>query len=282
MSRPLDRSRPLWEMYLIEGLEDGGFAILTKSHRCLIDGGGAEMSELICDDEPDVAPLPVDVWMPGPPPGTTSLAVSALAEALARPGELIDSVIGGNGLLGEARSVVVGTVRRAGRLVQQLTDSAPSSLLNAPGSSTRTFVSASVPRRDVAKIAERNECTVNDVELAIITGASTGIGFELASLAAKDGYDIVVAAESAYFLQAFRRIGLVPDGGSTYLLPRLIGKARAMEMALLGEKVPAAKALEWGLINRVVPDAELMTAARGIAEELARGPRSMTDRALAR
>ena len=171
MSRPLDRSRPLWEMYLIEGLEDGGFAILTKSHRCLIDGGGAEMSELICDDEPDVAALPVDVWMPGPPPGSASLAVSALAEALARPGELIDSVIGGNGLLGEAKSVVVGTVRRAGRLVQQLTDSAPSSLLNAPGSSTRTFVSASVPRRDVAKIAERNECTVNDVELAIITGA---------------------------------------------------------------------------------------------------------------
>ncbi|GAB33559.1 putative acyltransferase [Gordonia otitidis NBRC 100426] len=171
MSRPLDRSRPLWEMYLIEGLEDGGFAILTKSHRCLIDGGGAEMSEVICDDEPDAASLPVDVWMPGPPPGSTSLAVNALAEALARPGELIDSVIGGNGLLGEARSVVVGTFRRAGRLVQQLTDSAPSSLLNATGSSTRTFVSASVSRRDVAKIAERNECTVNDVELAIITGA---------------------------------------------------------------------------------------------------------------
>ncbi|MGV9482025.1 wax ester/triacylglycerol synthase domain-containing protein [Gordonia aichiensis] len=171
MSRPLDRSRPLWEMYLIEGLEDGGFAILTKSHRCLIEGGSAEMSEVICDDVPDVATLPADVWMPGPPPGSASLAIGALAEALARPGELIDSVIGGNGLLGEATSLVAGTFRRAGRLVQQLTDSAPPSLLNTSGSSTRTFSSASVPRRDVAKIAERNECTVNDVELAIITGA---------------------------------------------------------------------------------------------------------------
>lgn len=114
---------------------------------------------------------------------------------------------------------------------------------------------------------------LRDLDLPIVTainGAAAGVGCSLALIG-----DIVVAAESAYFLQAFRRIGLVPDGGSTYLLPRLIGKARAMEMALLGEKVPAAKALEWGLINRVVPDAELMTAARGIAEELARGPRSI-------
>ena len=83
--------------------------------------------------------------------------------------------------------------------------------------------------------------------------------------------DLIVAGESAYFLQAFRRIGLVPDGGSTYLLPRLIGKARAMEMTLLGERLPAAKALEWGLINRCVPDAELMPTALGLAQELAEG-----------
>ena len=90
-----------------------------------------------------------------------------------------------------------------------------------------------------------------------------------------DGRHQSVGAESAYFLQAFRRIGLVPDGGSTYLLPRLIGKARAMEMALLGEKISAAKALEWGLINRVVPDADLMSTAIGIARELANGPKSL-------
>jgi 2-(1,2-epoxy-1,2-dihydrophenyl)acetyl-CoA isomerase len=103
-----------------------------------------------------------------------------------------------------------------------------------------------------------------------VNGAAAGVGCSLALLG-----DLIVAAESAYFLQAFRRIGLVPDGGSTYLLPRMIGKARAMEMALLGERISAATALEWGLVNRVAPDAELMTTAMGLAQALATGPASL-------
>ncbi|HLK24183.1 MAG TPA: enoyl-CoA hydratase/isomerase [Caulobacteraceae bacterium] len=103
-----------------------------------------------------------------------------------------------------------------------------------------------------------------------VNGAAAGVGCSIALLG-----DIIVAGESAYFLQAFRRIGLIPDGGSTYILPRLIGRARAMEMALLGERVPATKALEWGLINRVVPDAELMSTAMSLADELANGPASL-------
>ena len=100
-----------------------------------------------------------------------------------------------------------------------------------------------------------------------VNGAAAGVGCRFALMG-----DLIVAAESAYFLQAFRRIGLVPDGGSTYLLPRMTTRARAMEMMLLGEKLPAAKALEWGLINRCVPDAELMPAAKALALELANGP----------
>jgi 2-(1,2-epoxy-1,2-dihydrophenyl)acetyl-CoA isomerase len=114
---------------------------------------------------------------------------------------------------------------------------------------------------------------LRDFDLPIVTavnGAAAGVGCSLALMG-----DIIVAGESAYFLQAFRRIGLVPDGGSTYLLPRLIGKARAMEMALLGEKIPAAKALDWGLVNRVVPDDQLMPTALEIARELAKGPRAI-------
>jgi 2-(1,2-epoxy-1,2-dihydrophenyl)acetyl-CoA isomerase len=103
--------------------------------------------------------------------------------------------------------------------------------------------------------------------ITAVNGAAAGIGCSYALLG-----DLIVAAESAYFLQAFRRIGLVPDGGSTYLLPRMLTRAQAMEMMLLGEKLPAAKALEWGLINRCVPDAELMPTAFAIAQELARGP----------
>lgn len=103
-----------------------------------------------------------------------------------------------------------------------------------------------------------------------VNGAAAGVGCSFALMG-----DLIVAGESAYFLQAFRRIGLVPDGGSTYLLPRMIGRARAMEMMLLGDKLPAAKALEWGLINRVVPDDQLMTTALALATELAAGPKSL-------
>jgi len=115
---------------------------------------------------------------------------------------------------------------------------------------------------------------MRDFPMPIVTavnGVAAGIGCSLALMG-----DIIIAGESAYFLQAFRRIGLVPDGGSTYLLPRMIGRARAMEMTLLGERLPAAKALEWGLINRCVPDAELMPTALGLAQELARGPKSLS------
>lgn len=114
---------------------------------------------------------------------------------------------------------------------------------------------------------------VRDLPIPIVTavnGAAAGVGCSIALMG-----DIILAGESAYFLQAFRRIGLVPDGGSSYLLPRSIGRARAMEMMLLGEKVPAPKALEWGLINRCLPDHELMPAALAMATELANGPKAI-------
>ncbi|MDP1631951.1 MAG: enoyl-CoA hydratase/isomerase [Caulobacter sp.] len=114
---------------------------------------------------------------------------------------------------------------------------------------------------------------MRDTPLPLVTavnGAAAGIGCSMGLMG-----DMIVAGESAYFMQAFRRIGLVPDGGSTYLLPRMIGRARAMEMTLMGERVPAAKALEWGLVNRCVPDADLMSTAMTIARELAAGPASL-------
>ena len=100
-----------------------------------------------------------------------------------------------------------------------------------------------------------------------VNGAAAGVGMSFALMG-----DLCMCARSAYFLQAFRRIGLVPDGGSTWILPRLIGKARAMELSLLGERLPSEKALEWGLISRVVDDAELMPKAKELAADLASGP----------
>lgn len=100
-----------------------------------------------------------------------------------------------------------------------------------------------------------------------VNGAAAGVGCSIALMG-----DIIICAESGYFLQAFRRIGLVPDGGSSYLLPRLIGRARAAEMMLMGDKIRSAQALEWGMVNRVVGDNELMSVAREFAEKLATGP----------
>lgn len=84
--------------------------------------------------------------------------------------------------------------------------------------------------------------------------------------------DIVIAARSAYFLQAFVNIGLVPDVGSTWLLPRLAGRARAQAMMMLGERISAEQALDWGLVYQVVDDATLMDTARTLAARLAKGP----------
>jgi 2-(1,2-epoxy-1,2-dihydrophenyl)acetyl-CoA isomerase len=103
--------------------------------------------------------------------------------------------------------------------------------------------------------------------ITAVNGPAAGVGMSFSLMG-----DMILAARSAYFLQAFRRIGLVPDGGSTWLLPRLVGIARAKELSLLGEKLSAEKALEWGLINRVYDDEELMPAAMKLAHELAAGP----------
>ena len=103
--------------------------------------------------------------------------------------------------------------------------------------------------------------------ICAVNGPAAGAGANLAL-----GADIVIAARSASFLQAFARIGLIPDAGGTYWLPRMVGQARAMAMCLLAEPVPAAVAAEWGLIWEVVDDDALEARAAELAHRLAAGP----------
>jgi 2-(1,2-epoxy-1,2-dihydrophenyl)acetyl-CoA isomerase len=103
--------------------------------------------------------------------------------------------------------------------------------------------------------------------IAAVNGPAVGIGCSLALAC-----DLIWAAESAIFGLAFVNIGLVPDGGSTFLVPAAVGKARALEMALLGQPISAEQALDWGLINKVVPDDKLIEEARSLAKRLAAGP----------
>jgi 2-(1,2-epoxy-1,2-dihydrophenyl)acetyl-CoA isomerase len=106
--------------------------------------------------------------------------------------------------------------------------------------------------------------------ITAINGIAAGAGMSLALTG-----DIRIAAASASFLQAFARIGLVPDCGSSWLLPRLVGIARAMELSLLAERLPAETALSWGLINRLEEDDALMPKAMQLAHALAAGARSL-------
>lgn len=115
--------------------------------------------------------------------------------------------------------------------------------------------------------------------LAAVNGVAAGAGCSLALAC-----DLAVAAHSASFLQAFARIGLAPDAGSTYFLPRRIGQARALGMTLLAEPLPAQRAADWGLIWQAVPDAEFPAAIDALAERLAKGPTrayALTKRGLA-
>jgi len=104
-----------------------------------------------------------------------------------------------------------------------------------------------------------------------VNGAAAGVGASFALAG-----DLVLASDKAYFLQAFAKVGLVPDGGSSHLLVATIGRVRAMEMMLLAERLPAQKALEWGLVNRVVPQEELLDEALKLAGQLGQGAASLS------
>lgn len=114
--------------------------------------------------------------------------------------------------------------------------------------------------------------TLHEMEkpvVAAVNGVAAGAGCNMALAC-----DMVIAAASASFIQAFVKVGLVPDAGGSYFLPRLVGAKKAMEMALLGDAVSASEAGRIGLINRVVPDGELMSEVARLARRLVAGPRS--------
>ena len=133
------------------------------------------------------------------------------------------------------------------------------------------------PMRDVGHLLDRYfnpvVTTMKNMEQPVVTairGAAAGVGCGLAMAG-----DLIVCGEGGFFLQAFRHVGLVPDGGSAWLLTQAVGRVRAMEMMLLGERLYGPQALEWGLVNRVVPDDEVESTAMALAQGLAKGPRSL-------
>jgi 2-(1,2-epoxy-1,2-dihydrophenyl)acetyl-CoA isomerase len=114
-------------------------------------------------------------------------------------------------------------------------------------------------------LAQITDCAVPVI--AAVNGIAAGAGANLALMC-----DVVIAAESAAFLQAFSKIGLIPDAGGTWALPRQIGLARAMGAALFADKIEARRAADWGMIWEAVPDAEFDACWRARARQIADGP----------
>ncbi len=142
------------------------------------------------------------------------------------------------------------------------------------GANLKAAMPADIASFDVGETLEQD---YNPLMLAIrdlpvplvsaVSGAAAGVGASIAL-----SCDIIVAGRDAYFLEAFARIGLIPDGGATWLLTRAVGRVRAMEMMLLAEKIPAPQAFDWGLITRLVDNDVVESTAHEIAQRLAQGP----------
>ena len=158
-----------------------------------------------------------------------------------------------------ARAVLITGEGRAFCSGADLASTGKRSISGGPGSYKALTESYNPMIAKLSRLPVPLVCAVN--------GVAAGIGCSMALMG-----DFVIAAKSAYFLQAFVNIGLVPDGGSSWILPRLIGKPRAMQMMMLGERITAEKAEDWGMIYKVVDDATLADEAMALAERLATGP----------
>jgi diacylglycerol O-acyltransferase / wax synthase len=171
-SRALDRRRPLWEAYLVEGLQDGGVAVVTKTHPALVDGLSAiDIGQVLLDVERD-APVPdADEWRPRRPPNGAQLVARALDEYLRRPSSVVDSVRGAatdvRATAGRLSGVAAGLVRSARSAFLP----APNSPLNAPLGRQRRVAVARAELADVKAIRKSHGGSVNDVLLTVVTGA---------------------------------------------------------------------------------------------------------------
>ncbi|MEO6880733.1 MAG: wax ester/triacylglycerol synthase family O-acyltransferase [Mycobacteriaceae bacterium] len=179
VSRQLDRTRPLWEMYLVEGLARGRFAIITKTHEAMVDGVSAlEIGQVILDVTAKPRHTREELWMPAPGPGSMQLLTDAALEAVTSPGEAVDAVRwatrDATRTAEKAVDLVGGALGMVGLALRTATRPAPTSPLNARISRQRRFAVARTRLDDYRAVRERHGGTVNDVVLAVVAGAMRG------------------------------------------------------------------------------------------------------------
>jgi diacylglycerol O-acyltransferase / wax synthase len=173
MSRPLDHTRPLWEMYLVEGLAKGRTAVLTKTHQAMVDGISAlDIGQVILDVSAEPRIQPEELWMPRNEPTDAQLVVGAVTEAIVRPGVIVDNV---RAAAGDAVATVGKIAGAAAQLLHMARTAsrgaAPGSPLNVPISTQRRFAIARTELEDYRKIRSAHGCSVNDVVLSVVAGA---------------------------------------------------------------------------------------------------------------
>ncbi|PKW19941.1 WS/DGAT/MGAT family O-acyltransferase [Saccharopolyspora spinosa] len=173
MSRKLDHTRPLWEIYLVEGLSKNRVAVITKTHQAMVDGIGAiDIGQVILDVERDrEVPDADELWMPRPEPSLAELLVEAMTDAVQRPGEVVENV---RSAVADATATVQKVTRALGGVASALRTAvvpAPSGPLNAPTSTQRRFAVARAKLDDLRAVRRAHGSTVNDVVLAVVTGA---------------------------------------------------------------------------------------------------------------
>jgi diacylglycerol O-acyltransferase / wax synthase len=172
MSRPLDHTRPLWEMYLVEGLAEGRTAVLTKTHQAMVDGISAiDIGQVILDVSAEPRVVAEELWMPRNEPTDAQLVFGAVAEAVARPGVIVDNA---RAAAGDAMATVgklAGAATQLFSMARAASRRAPGSPLNVDISTQRRFAIARTELDDYRKIRAAHGCTVNDVVLSVVSGA---------------------------------------------------------------------------------------------------------------
>jgi diacylglycerol O-acyltransferase len=172
MSRPLDNTRPLWEMYLVEGLAEGRTAVLTKTHQAMVDGISAiDIGQVILDVSAEPRKLAEQLWMPRQEPTDAQLLLGALVEVVARPGVVIDNARTAAGDAVATLGKVAGGVTQLFSMARAASRRAPGTPLNVPISTQRRFAVARTQLDDYRKIRAAHGCTVNDVVLSVVSGA---------------------------------------------------------------------------------------------------------------
>jgi diacylglycerol O-acyltransferase len=171
--RPLDRTRPLWEMYLIEGLERNRLALFIKSHQALVNGMTAlEIGHVVADRTRRPAEVGEDIWLPSREPSNSQLIIDAVTEFLARPGQELSNLRSTVGEVVTNAGERAQLGRRAAELARTVTRrNAPDSPLNTTVSRHRRFTVASAPLAEFRRLRARYDCDVNDVVLAVVAGA---------------------------------------------------------------------------------------------------------------